>query len=134
MSGAIRRSEPPKAPLAKRLRNERMRQAALRVRGACGRRRYSRGCGSGGRDDLETPVRPEAMLFVPETVLVQLDAPMRWLSNASNPGIGLTWTQQGFNDAGSPRCNAGPSLPPRSMPATVSSRRPFFCLSAPWQA
>ena len=32
-----------------------------------------------------------------------------------------------------PTTSTGPFFPPRSIPATVSSRRPAFCCRAPWQ-
>ena len=36
--------------------------------------------------------------------------------------------------AGLPATTAGPLSPPRKIAAAVSSRRPFFCFSGPWQA
>ncbi len=35
-----------------------------------------------------------------DTVLVQIDTPMRYLANASDPGLGLSWTGEAFNDGG----------------------------------
>jgi hypothetical protein len=35
-----------------------------------------------------------------DVVLVQFDAPMRYLANTSDPGIGLTWTQESFSETG----------------------------------
>ena len=51
--------------------------------------------------------RPDPSLIEPETVLVQLDGPMRYRANAANPGIGVTWTQEAFNDAGWPSGSYG---------------------------
>lgn len=35
-----------------------------------------------------------------ETVLVQFGASMRFLANAADPGVGITWTQELFDDSG----------------------------------